>query len=216
MAFISPELALGGLLLVALPAGMSNVVWSDLFNGNKELSLAFTVSSHLLSFIYIPLLILIATREFVSFDYVSLSFTLIQIILIPVLLAFLVKKFFWNKIEVHSKYFSALAVLVMFCFVAIIISVNRDSFAELYSFVHSFVFVLILMLLLLFSGLFLANNKKDKIAFSLSAFHVNMALGLFIANAYFSHEVILILVSGELLIDVLTLFLKYFSDKFIV
>ncbi|MFH1588834.1 MAG: bile acid:sodium symporter [Candidatus Diapherotrites archaeon] len=215
LSFFSPEFALGGLLLVAVPSGMLNVVLSDILKGNNELSLAFTVLSHLLSFIYIPLLVFIAIQETVSFDYVSLSLTLIQLVLIPVVLAFLVKKFFWNKLEKHSKYFSALVILFIFLIVAIIVSVNRNSFLQFQSFIPIIIFVVLLMFLLMLSGLFLANNRKDKIAFSLSAFHINGALGLFLANAYFSQEVILVMVSVQLVVDVFIAFFKWFSDKFI-
>ncbi len=214
VSFLSPELALGGLLLVATPTGMSNIVLSDLFKGNNELSLSFTVASHMLSFIYIPLLVFIATQEAVSFDYVPLFISLIQIVLIPVSLSFIVKNYLWHKLERHSKYFSALTVIVVFMVVAVIISVNRQLFFEFQSFLGTIVFVLILFLLLMFSGFLMSKNKKDRIAFSLSAFHVNGVLGLYLANAFFSHEVVLVMVSAQLVLDALIAFFKWFTRFF--
>jgi bile acid:Na+ symporter, BASS family len=215
MNFISPELALGGLLLIATPSGMSNIVLSDIMKGNNELTLAFTIASHMLSFVYIPLLVLIATQELVSFDYFSLFFSLVLIVLIPLILAFIVKKFLWKKISIASNYFSALMVFLIFLIVLIIISSNRISFFSVFSFLNSALFVLILLFLLMFSGLLMANNRKDKIAFSLSAFHVNGVLGLFIATQFFSQGVVLVMISLQLFVDSLIAFFKWFSSKYI-
>jgi BASS family bile acid:Na+ symporter len=211
----SPDLALGGLLLVATPTGMSNIVLSDIFKGNNELSLSFSVISHILSFIYIPALVFIATKEVISFDYLSLFITLIQIVLIPVFLSFLIKSFFWDRLKGHSKYFSASTILLVAFVVAVIVSVNRDSFLEFYSFLDTIVFVLALLIFLMFFGLFLSRDRKDKIAFSLSAFHINGILGLYIASAFFSKEVVLVMVSVQLVLDTLIAFFKVFVERYV-
>jgi len=112
--FFSKDLALGALILIATPSGLSSVVISDLVKGNNELSLAFTIVSHVLSSIYVPLIIFIATQELVSFDYIGLFLSLFQIVFIPIVLSFLIKMRFSKRIQSYSKHFSAITVILIF------------------------------------------------------------------------------------------------------
>ncbi|MBU0591670.1 bile acid:sodium symporter [Candidatus Micrarchaeota archaeon] len=215
ISLFSLELALGSLLLVATPSGLSNVVLSDIFKGNNELSLAFTITSHLLSVITIPLLVFITIRESISFDYISLLISLVEIVLIPLILCCLVKKFFWHKLEPYSKYSSAISIIFIFIVVSGIVSINRGSFLEFQNFITTIIFVILLLLTMMFLGFFLGNNKKDKLAISLSSYHINAVLGLYIASTFFSKGVVVVLISAVLSLDILLVVFTWVTGHYI-
>lgn len=215
VSLFSPELALGGLLIVAMPSAVSNIVISNLFKANNELTLSFTVGSHILSVLSLPLLVFIASGESVSFDYVSLGMSLAQVVLLPLLLSIIVKRYFWKKVAPYTKYSSAIAVFAIFAIVLIIASINRESFFEFHTFLNSIFFALVLVVLLFVVGLFLGKNRPNKLALSISAFRINASLALYLSNEFFPKEVVLVIISLQLIFDTTTAVLQWISDRYI-
>jgi BASS family bile acid:Na+ symporter len=215
LSFISPELALGGLLLSALPSGLINVALSDVLKGNNELALAFTVASHLLSLISIPALVFIATRETVSMDYAALFMSLLQIVLIPILLATAIKRYLWKKLEHASTYFGVPTVFLVFSVVFIIVSDNRGSFLEVLTFINAVVFVLFLIVGLMAFGLLLSRDRRDRISLSLSTFHKNNGLALYLASAFFSQDIVILTIAMMLIISPSLAFFTWAVPRFL-
>jgi len=67
----------------------------------------------------------------------------------------------------------------------------------------------------MFFGLMLGTKREDKISISLSAFHLNATLGLYLATEFFSKEVVLVLISLQLVLDATIAFFRWFTSKYI-
>ena len=212
-----PEFALGGLLIVALPSGMTNIIYSDIFKGNNALTLLFTVSTHLLSPITIPFLILLSSSQAIYIDYTSLFFSLVGIVLLPVIIAYLVKRKFSKNIEKISDKISGANILITAVIVLVIIATNAGKFGEWKAFALPLVYAFAIFLATTLFGLFLARreSRENKIAVSLSAFHPNTILGLFLASTYFPIAVVSISIAAELINNLYTAFYMVLVNKYL-
>ncbi|MDO8538676.1 MAG: bile acid:sodium symporter [archaeon] len=212
---IIPQFALGGLLIAAMPCGMPNIVFADIFKGNKELSLFYTILAHIVSPITIPLLVFIVSAQNVSFDYIGLFSTLLVIVILPFVLAFLVQKFFRTATQKVSKYLSGANILLVAVIIAIIIAQNSEKFSSIEALLIPVIYAFGLLFVLCFYGLLLARkeSKENKIAVSLSAIHPNFALALGIANQYFSFQELSVLLAGMITVTVFWIFYKKIIDR---
>lgn len=216
-SLIVPEFALGALLVVALPCGMINIIFSDIFKGNNALTLLFTVSTHLLSPILIPLLVFLVSFQVVGFDYAGLFLSLAQIVLLPVAAAYFIKKNFEGVVQKASPNLSGLNILLVASTVAIIIAENASKLTDHYSFIWQVLYIAVLYLTLTFFGFFVAKNesRENRIAISLSAWRTNLSLGLVIASLYFPISVLSVIIAAELVIDTYTALQKIIIGKFL-
>ncbi|MGD1917755.1 MAG: bile acid:sodium symporter family protein [Pleurocapsa sp.] len=120
---LSPELAVGLVIISACPGGSTSNLISYLIKGNVALSVTLTAFSSLITVFTVPLVVNLAMQSFLGEETV-LQFSLLEttlkiaiITIIPISLGMLIKHYFplfANKAEKLVKYFS-------FFFLAIII-----------------------------------------------------------------------------------------------
>lgn len=213
---IVPELALGALLIVAIPCGMTNVVYSDIFKGNNSLTLFFTVTTHLLSPILIPILVFLISFQAIAFDYFGLFLSLAQIVLLPVLAAYFVKRKFEDRLQKVEDNLSGINILLVASIVAIIIAENSTKL-DLPSLVVQLIYIGVLYGVLTFVGFYITRkeSRENRIAISLSTWRTNLSLGLVIASLYFPVNVLSIIIAAELVIDAYTGLQKIIIKKFL-
>lgn len=214
-SLVAPQFALAGLLIIALPSGMSNIIFSDIFKGNNALTLLFTVSTHLLSPIMIPLLVFLVSFQTIGFDYIGMFFSLAEIVLAPVILAYLVKKKFEAGVGKFEGHLSGINILLIAGIVVIIIAQNSGKLTDFYSFLWQLGYAAIIFFALSLFGFFVAGkeSRENKIAISLSTYHTNTILGLFIASTYFSLEVVSVIIAAEFVITGYQAVYKMLLDK---
>lgn len=214
-SLVAPQFALAGLLIIALPSGMSNIIFSDIFKGNNALTLLFTVSTHLLSPIMIPFLVFLVSFQTIGFDYIGMFFSLTGIVLAPVILAYLVKKKFEANVGKFAGHLSGINILLIAGIVVIIIAQNSGKLTDFYSFLWQLGYAAIVYFILSLFGFFVARkeSRENKIAISLSTYHTNTILGLFIASTYFSLEVVSVIIAAEFVADGYQAVYKMLLDK---
>lgn len=112
---LSPELAVGVMVLAACPGGPTSNLVTYLAEGNVALSISLTAISSLITVFTIPLVVNLATRSFVGEDValqLQLGKTIVQIAviaLIPVALGMLLHRYapgFSAKVEKWVKWLS--------------------------------------------------------------------------------------------------------------
>src|SRR5699024_6824648 len=89
---LPPELAAGLVLLGSVPGGTASNVMVYLARGNLPLSITMTSFSTLLAPIVTPLLLLLLAGQWLPVDPVSMFMSIIQVIIIPILLGFIVRR----------------------------------------------------------------------------------------------------------------------------
>jgi bile acid:Na+ symporter, BASS family len=96
---LSPELAVGVILVACSPGGTASNVMVFLARGDTALSVAMTSASTLLAPIVTPLLVLALAGRLLPVEPGALFVSILQIVLVPVLLGFLLRRFATRQVE---------------------------------------------------------------------------------------------------------------------
>ncbi|TWF74647.1 BASS family bile acid:Na+ symporter [Pseudonocardia hierapolitana] len=125
---LSPELAVGVILVACAPGGTASNVMVFLAKGDTALSVAMTSASTLLAPIVTPLLVLALAGRFLPVQPGALFVSILQIVLVPVLLGFLLRRFAGRQVE---KVVPALPLISVVGITAVVMAVVAGSAAAL-------------------------------------------------------------------------------------
>lgn len=124
---LSPEVALGLLLVGSVPGGTSSNVMAYLANGNLPLSISATSVSTLLSPLLTPVILSLYGGAYLNVDFWTMFFSIIQVVLLPVIAGLSISYFFGKQTQKAEKVlpsFSSAAVLLV---LAGTVSVNQEN-----------------------------------------------------------------------------------------
>ena len=207
--FDDPLLTIGFLLSVAVPTGVTSVIWVTISKGNLPLCLAIILIDTLLAPILMPLLLHVVVGETIHLDTVSLIFDLIWMIVLPSIVGMIVGE--WTKGELQRRFSQPFALLSKCCLFGIIM-INSSAIAPYVKTINAelaFVIAIVLLvavsgyvLALLFGKLFL-KSKADQATFIFNGGMRNIAVGVVIATTYFPSKVAMPVVFGMLFQQVL-------------
>lgn len=185
---LPPDLALGVLLVGCCPGGTASNVMTYLAKGDLALSVGMTTVSTLLAPALTPLLVWLLAGAFVPVDMAAMFMSVLQVIILPIVLGFVVKKNFSGfstRITLYLPSFSAVAIMLI---VAIVVSSNAEKLLH-----EGLVIVLIVVLhnmfglLLGFSAGKLVKMKFSQcVAISIEVGMQNSGLACSLANMHFS------------------------------
>ena len=105
------EVAVGVILVGCCPSGTASNVMVFLARGNVALAVAIASVSTILAPIVTPLLILLLASKWVNISIGSLFISIIQVVIIPLMLGFIVKKFFGKQAEAGAKALPLVSVI---------------------------------------------------------------------------------------------------------
>ena len=212
LLFDDPLLTVGFVISVAVPTGVTSLIWVAMCRGNIPLSLAIILIDTLLAPVMLPLLVHIVAGQTIEIDTVSIMIDLLWMIVVPSIVAIFVNEWgnqaFNMKLKANLPLFSKLALFS-------IITINSSVIAP---FVKDFsvelLGVVALVLVLALSGYALAflvahytwRDKETKISFIFNAGMRNIAVGVVIATSYFPPTVAMPVVFGMLFQQVLASF----------
>ena len=185
---LPPELAAGLVLLGSVPGGTASNVMVYLAKGNVALSVAMTSLSTMLAPIMTPLLLLLLAGQWLPVDPLAMFMSILQVIIIPIILGFLIQKFFPVAVE------KGVSVVPLISVAAILIIVSAVTAANASNVVTAGVLVFIAVFLHngfgLLLGYFVARlmglNENDRRAISIEIGMQNSGLGVALATAHFS------------------------------
>ncbi|MEI7562937.1 MAG: bile acid:sodium symporter [bacterium] len=123
-----PELAIGVLILTAMPTAMAAPAFTDITKGNTSLTLMFTIILTLLCPISIPLLIKYLLGVQIHIDLWEMFFMLIKVICIPFALALLTRNFLPSMIKKSKPYYGGLSIILLMLVIFPPLAVYRDYF----------------------------------------------------------------------------------------
>lgn len=185
----SQEWALALLILGAMPTGMTIALVADFFGGKTSLALVITATTSLLAPLTIPIIFKIAVDRVVPIPVLEMFWSLFLTIVIPFVLATLVKQAVPKKVK---KYDNLIRTISVACFGILIAGIVADSSNEtLISLsVRDILIVIISMIwlgVLIWASYFLVRWRPpaDRITIALCMVYLNNTLALFIGSKFF-------------------------------
>jgi bile acid:Na+ symporter, BASS family len=182
------EVAVGVILVGCCPSGTASNVMVFLARGNVALAVAIASISTILAPIVTPLLILLLASKWVNISIWSLFISIIQVVIIPLTLGFLVKKFFGKQAEAGAKALPLVSVVSIVLIVSAVVAGSQAQLAKTGLLI--FTVVVLHNILGFFLGFFFArlcgmDLAKQK-AVAMEVGMQNSGLGVAIATAHFS------------------------------
>lgn len=128
MALGLPKLlALGVILVGACPGGTASNVVAYLARGDVALSVGMTTASTLLSPILTPLWIWILASTWISIDFLPLLGTVTKIVLLPVLIGMIVRRFWQPTPRFLEGLLPIFSMVIIAWIVGVIVGLNHDQ-----------------------------------------------------------------------------------------
>ncbi|MGM0901053.1 MAG: bile acid:sodium symporter family protein [Bacillota bacterium] len=181
------ELAAGLVLLGCVPGGTASNVMVFLAKGNVPLSIAMTSISTLLAPIMTPLILLLLAGQWMPVDAVAMFKSIVQVIIVPIVLGLIIKKFFPVAVEKSLSVLPLISVTAIITIVAAVVSGNSATIAT--SGLLIFTAVMLHngfgLLLGYFTGKALGQDEVNRRAIAIEVGMQNSGLGVALATAHF-------------------------------
>ncbi|WP_042477424.1 bile acid:sodium symporter family protein [Bacillus ndiopicus] len=202
-------LIIGFVLSVAVPTGVTSIIWITVCKGNIPLGLSIVLIDTLLAPIIMPVLLFAVSGEKVQLQLSSLMTSLIFMIVLPTLVGIGVNEL--SKGKIPHKIAGKLAPFSKLALFAVIM-INSSTIAPYLKELNmELLFVIMLVLLIaicgyiftLLIGRYFLSDSAQMIAFVYTGGMRNISLGVVIATTYFPPKVAMPVVFGMLFQQVL-------------
>ncbi|NBH75060.1 MULTISPECIES: bile acid:sodium symporter family protein [Rodentibacter] len=127
---LSPDLAVGVILVGSCPGGTSSNVMTYLAKGNTALSVACTTISTLLSPLLTPAIFYILANQWLEIDASAMFMSVLKMVLFPIFLGLVVRALFKNMIVQASKITPLISVVSIVLILAAVVAVSKDKIVE--------------------------------------------------------------------------------------
>ena len=124
---LEPALAIGVVLVGCCPGGTASNVITFLAKGDLALSVGMTAISTLLAPVLTPLLVWLLAGETVDVDVVGMLLSILWVVILPIALGLVVKRFWPRTTERATAYMPALSTLAICQIVLIVIAANAHK-----------------------------------------------------------------------------------------
>ncbi len=190
---ISPELAVGVMIIAAAPGGVTSNILTSFAKGDVALSISLTAIISLLSVITIPFIIfaslnlLEAENISTNISLVKMALSMFLIVTVPVIIGMLFKKFFSNtaiKFEAISKKVSA--VLFVIVLIGAILA-ERENVISYFAQAGLITLVLniVMMLVAFYLAQLMGTGTAQKKCIAIECGLQNGTLAIFVATSLF-------------------------------
>lgn len=186
---LPPELAIGVILVGTCPGGISSNVITYLAKGDVPLSVGMTSVSTILAPLATPLLTLLYAGEKIDVNAVSMFISILQVVIAPIVLGFVINKFFHKFVEHFKDILPLISVVAVVAIVAAVVSANSQRLMQVG---HLVVIVIIIhntlgyMLGYLLGKVCKFNNAKCK-TISIEVGMQNAGLASSLASTHFAY-----------------------------
>lgn len=126
-----PEIAAGIVLIGSSPSGVASNVIAYLAKANIALSITITSIATLIAPFVTPILMKFLAGEFIEIDVMSMMWTIIKMIILPIGAGLIFNKILGNKTTFLNKIMPIVSMLGIGIIIAIIVSAGRDSLLDI-------------------------------------------------------------------------------------
>ena len=124
---LSPELAIGVILVGTCPGGTSSNVMTYLSKGDVALSVGMTACSTILAPFLTPALTYLYAGQTVDVNVWSMFLSIVQVVILPIVLGFLINHFFKKFTETVVEILPLISTLAIVAIVAAVVSANSAN-----------------------------------------------------------------------------------------
>lgn len=128
---LSPALTAGMVLVGSSAGGTASNVITYLAKGDVALSITLTMTSTLIAVVMTPFLSYIYLHQIVPVPFLKMLWSILQIVLIPVLLGTTINSLFAENIKKIRSVFPLISVLAIVVIIAIIVGLNQQRLSNL-------------------------------------------------------------------------------------
>ena len=190
---ISPELAIGVMIIAAAPGGVTSNILTSFAKGDVALSISLTAIISLLSVITVPFIILTSVKLIDSYDLIinisliNMAISMFLIVTVPVVIGMIFRKFVSNvalKFEPIAKKIS-LALFIIVLLGAILAEKNNviSYFAQ--AGLITLVLNVVMMIVAYYIAQLLASGTKQKKCITIECGLQNGTLAIFVGTSIF-------------------------------
>lgn len=126
---LPPEVAVGVILVGSCPGGTASNVMTYLARGDVPLSVTMTSCTTLLAPVVTPALMLLLAREWIPVDAGALFWSIVNVVIIPIVLGLAVKALFKRQAEAAVQALPLVSVAAIVAIVAGVVAVNQEKLA---------------------------------------------------------------------------------------
>ena len=208
---LSPELALGVMIIAAAPGGVTSNVLTKFANGDVALSVSLTAVVSLLSIFTVPLIIynaanLIGIEIVKEISMLTISFKMFLVVTVPVLIGMIVRSFFTSFIDTKTLLIQRTSIILFFIVFAAIWIEEWDNILNYLS--SAGLITLMLNIIMIFLGYyiakFFASGLPQRKCISLECGLQNGTLAVFVATQLFDDIVFMVPTAAYALIMFVT------------
>lgn len=128
---LPPEIAAGIVLIGCSPSGVASNVMAYLANANLALSITITSIATLIAPFVTPLLMKLLAGEFVEIDVLTMMWSIVKMIILPIGLGLLFNKIMGKKAEWLSKAMPLVSMAGIGLIIIVITAAGRDSLLDI-------------------------------------------------------------------------------------
>jgi len=195
------ELAIGILLLTAMPAGVSSPALTDILKGNISLAMSIAIVTQLVAPFTVPLLFWLVDSNGLEINKLLVFKDIAILIFLPMILSQVLKKYFPGVINKSQHIITSANIVLLFTFVYIALSSQRDVILENpVSLIWKTAVLYLVFILLHAIGYLICykESKDNKIALAVTAAYMNNGLAIVLASTYFGPEILVLMVLSEI------------------
>jgi len=195
------QLAIGILLLAAMPAGVSTPALTDMLKGNISLAMSIALVTQIVAPFTVPLLFWMIGTKGIEINKLLIFRDIAILVFLPLLLAQVIKKVLPEAIKRSQHFFTSANVFLLFSFVYVAISSQRNLILDNpVSLVWKTALLYLVFIIFHIAGYIICpgKSKEDKIALSVTAAYMNNGLAIVLASAYFGPEILVLMVLSEI------------------
>jgi predicted Na+-dependent transporter len=195
------ELALGILLLTAMPAGVSSPALTDILKGNISLAMSIVIVTQLIAPFSVPLLFWLIDSNGLEINKLSVFKDIAILIFLPMILSQVIKKYFPLLINKSQHLLTSANIILLFTFVYIALSSQRDAILDNpVSLIWKTAVLYLVFILLHAIGYLICykENKENKIALAITAAYMNNGMAIVLASTYFGPDILVLMVLSEI------------------
>ena len=195
------QLALGILLLTAMPAGVSTAALTDILKGNISLAMSITIVTQVIAPFTVPFLFWMIGTRGLEINKLLLFRDISILVFSPLILAQVIKKYFPAVINKTQHLFTSANVFLLFSFVYVAISSQRNVILDnpvslLWK--TSILYLVFILLHAIGYVICYRESKENKIALSITSAYMNNGLAIVLASTYFGPGILVLMVLSEI------------------
>jgi len=184
------SLRLGLILAGCVPGAMASNVIAYLAKTDVAYSIAITSTATLLAPLLTPALTYLYAHTIIEVPFLKMFFLIIKIVILPLFLGFLVRRFFRERVDRISYVFPAFSTVFIALICAVVVAANRESLLQVSAVVFMAVFMLNLLGMGLgyFAGSLYRFDQRRKRTLAIEVGMQNAGLGALLALKLFTDE----------------------------